>query len=177
MGASKTLIDLFKGWPNPKLLPSSHIRAAAIAALSDLEISTSGLLYGPDEGYGPLRHQIANWLTQFYQPLEVIGFERICITGGASQNLARILAEFSDPIYTRNVWMVSPTYFLACRILEDAGFHGRLRSVPEDEEGIDIGFLSKQINMSEQKAKADGNEKPVRFHVAIQNDAVSSMRI
>lgn len=161
MGASKTLINLFKGWPNPNLLPAAQIKGAANAALSDSEIVTPGLLYGPDEGYGPLRQQVARWLTAFYQPTEQIGFERICISGGASQNLARILAEFSDPIFTRNVWMVSPTYFLACRIFEDAGFHGRLRSVPEDDEGIDIGFLREQIQKSEQKARADGNEMPV----------------
>lgn len=161
MSSSKSLINLLRGWPNPSLLPTAQIKAAANAALSDNEISTPGLLYGPDEGYMPLRHKIANWLTQYYEPSEPVDHERICITGGASQNLARILAVFSDPIYTRNVWMVSPTYFLACRIFEDAGFSGRLRSVPEDEEGIDIGFLAEQIKKSEQKARGDGNDKPV----------------
>lgn len=57
--------------------------------------------------------------------------------------------------------MVSPTYFLACRIFEDAGFHGRLRSVPEDDEGIDVGFLAEQIKKSEQKAQANDHETPV----------------
>ena len=161
MSAPKTLINLLRGWPNPGLLPTAQIKSAANAALSDPEVSTPGLLYGPDGGYEPLRRQVARWLTEFYQPPQSIGFERICITGGASQNLARILAEFSDPIYTRNVWMVSPTYFLACRIFEDAGFHGRLRSVPEDNEGIDIGFLTQEIQKSEQRARAEGNDKPV----------------
>ena len=57
--------------------------------------------------------------------------------------------------------MVSPTYFLACRIFEDNGFHGRLRSVPEDEEGIDIGYLKAALRKSEEKANAEGNTKPV----------------
>ena len=161
MGASTNVIDLFKGWPNPRLLPTAQLAAAAHEALSHPEVSTSALLYGPDEGYGPLRHEVARWLTEFYQPLKPTSYQRICVSGGASQNLARILAEFSDPIYTRNVWMVSPTYFLACRIFEDAGFHGRLRSVPEDDEGIDIGFLRREIEKSEERAKADGNIKPV----------------
>ena len=175
MGASKTLINLFKGWPNPNLLPAAQIKGAANAALSDPDILTPGLLYGPDEGYGPLRQQIATWSTAFYQPIEPIGSERICISGGASQNLARILAEFSDPVFTRNVWMVSPTYFLACRIFQDAGFHGRLRSVPEDDEGINIGFLREQIQKSEQKARADGNEKPVWAHAECFSDVVLGM--
>ena len=100
-------------------------------------------------------------LTQFYQPSSQIPAERICITGGASQNLACILQVFSDPLFTRNVWMVSPTYFLACRIFEDSGFHGRLRSVPEDEKGVDIEYLRKALHLSEMKARAEGNTQPV----------------
>lgn len=161
MSIEKPCINLLRGWPNPALLPQAQIKDAANAALSDPNVSIPALLYGPDGGYEPLRHQVAKWLTQYYQPSEPIAFDRICITGGASQNLARILAEFSDPLYTRNVWMVSPTYFLACRIFEDAGFHGRLRSVPEDEEGVDIAFLEEQMKQSEQKARNAGNDKPV----------------
>lgn len=57
--------------------------------------------------------------------------------------------------------MVSPTYFLACRIFEDSGFKGRLRSVPEDEEGIDIEFLRREIKASEESAKREGKLEPV----------------
>lgn len=56
--------------------------------------------------------------------------------------------------------MVSPTYFLACRIFEDSGFHGRLRSVPEDEEGVDVEYLRKALHQSETKAQAEGNTQP-----------------
>jgi hypothetical protein len=37
----------------------------------------------------------------------------------------------------RDVWMVVPTYHLAARIMDDAGFAGRLRGIPEDDEGVD----------------------------------------
>lgn len=158
---NKTLIDLLKGWPNPALLPSAQIKTASSAALSDCKVFTPGLLYGPDEGYKPLRESIASWLTRFYQPPNLVTAERICITGGASQNLACILQVFSDPLYTRNVWMVSPTYFLACRIFEDSGFHGRLRSVPEDEEGLNVEYLRRELQKSEDRARAEGNTKPV----------------
>ncbi len=160
-GKNKGLIDLLKGWPNPALLPSAHIKTASCASLSDPEVFTPGLLYGPDQGFIPLRKQVAKWLSHFYQPPDPISVERICITGGASQNLACILQVFSDPLYTRNVWMVSPTYFLACRIFEDNGFHGCLRSVPEDEEGLDITYLRKELKKSETEAKAQGNNMPV----------------
>lgn len=160
-GKNKGYIDLLKGWPNPALLPSAQIKKAASQSLSDAKVFTPGLLYGPDDGYKPLREQVATWLTQFYRNLDPISAERICITGGASQNLACILQVFSDPLYTRNVWMVSPTYFLACRIFEDNGFHGRLRSVPEDEEGLDITYLREELQKSEEKEEAQRDDKSV----------------
>jgi len=161
---TKDPIDLRKGHPNPSLLPVTQIKAAATEALIDPEIYTSksGLLYAPDPGYEPLRERTAAWLTAFYQSRDPISPQRICITGGASQNLACILQVFSDPLYTRNVWLVSPTYFHACKIFEDGGFHGRLRSVPEDEEGIDIGLLEEKIAESEEIARKAGNHTPVR---------------
>ena len=158
---SKPLINLLRGWPNPALLPTAQIKEAATSALSDSNVSTPGLLYGPDEGFAPLREQIAAWLNAFYAPRDIIGPQRICITGGASQNLACILQVFTDPIYTRNIWMVSPTYFMACRIFEDSGFYGRLRSVPEDNEGVDIEYLRSELIKSEKDAMSRGNTKPV----------------
>ena len=161
-GNTPRLINLLRGWPNPSLLPTIQLKAAASAALSDPNVSTPGLLYGPDPGYEPLRKQLASWLTAFYQPSEAIGFERICISGGASQNLACILDVFSDPIYTRHVWMISPTYFNACRIFEDGGFTGRLCSVPEDDEGVDVQFLDHGMQKAEREAKVKGVNEPVR---------------
>ena len=160
-GRNKALIDLLKGWPNTSLLPVAQIKSASSTALSDREVFTKGLEYGPDPGYEPLRTIIAKWLTQFYRPVEPITAARICITGGASQNLACILQVFSDPLYTRNVWMVAPTYYLACRIFEDSGFHGRLRSIPEDKEGLDIGYLRRELQKTEDEAKGEGNTKAV----------------
>ena len=160
-GSSRALINLLRGWPNPSLLPIVQIQSAFNAALTDPSVAVPGLEYGPDQGYGPLREQIATWLTKFYQPCQTINAQRICVTGGASQNLACILQLFSDPVYTRNIWMVSPTYYLACRIFEDAGFCGRLRSVPEDEEGINIQYLEKGLLTSEKEAASRHNDEPV----------------
>lgn len=103
-GASRqTQIDLFTGWPNPSLLPSETIKNAANDMLSDADTIPSILRYGEDEGYIELRKEIAKWLSTFYQPKQDIGYKRICITGGASQNLACVLQTFTDPVYTRNV--------------------------------------------------------------------------
>ena len=153
-------IDLFTGWPNPGLLPPHQLNNAANHLLSDSSQVASILRYGEDEGYLPLRKEVAKWLVTFYQPKQDISYKRICISGGASQNLACVLQTFTDPIYTRNIWMVSPTYFLACRIFDDSGFATKLRAAPEDDEGINIDFLEQQLRISEGQAQRAGNLEP-----------------
>ena len=74
--------------------------------------------------------------------------ERICITGGASQNLACVLQVFSDPVRTK-VWMVAPCYFLACRIFGDAGL--TVRAVGEGTEGVDLEGLERRLIESEKE--------------------------
>lgn len=76
--------------------------------------------------------------------------ERICITGGASQNLANVLLVYSDPAVT-TVWVVAPCYFMACNIFDDAGVE--MRAVGEGEEGIDLEALEKGLKESEKKEK------------------------
>lgn len=133
-------IDLSRGWPSPSLLPIPQIQAAANRALSNPNTSVSALLYGPDPGYQSLRESISQWLSSSYQA-DWIHPNRICITGGASQSLSCIIQAFTDPAYTKYIWMISPTYFLASKVFEDNGFYGRLRAVPEDTEGLDIDYL------------------------------------
>jgi len=102
---------------------------------------------------------MASWLTSFYQPSKPITDDRICITGGASQNLACLLQVFTDPVYTRNVWIVAPAYMLAFRIFDDNAL--KLRAVPEDEEGINVEYLRQEIKKREEEAQAQGNNQPV----------------
>lgn len=138
-------IDLFRGWPAPELVPVDSFKEAAVQALSDITVSNDGFGYGPDEGYMPLRENIARWLTQFYNPREAITSNRICITGGASQNLSRILEVFSDPLQTKMIWLAEPTYHLVFQIFEDAGFYGRMKAIPEDEFGMDVCALERVL--------------------------------
>ncbi|KAI4204575.1 MAG: hypothetical protein LQ346_001584 [Caloplaca aetnensis] len=65
---------------------------------------------------------------------------------------------FSDPIYTKFIWQVSPTYFRVCPIFEDNAFHGRLRSVPEDEEGIDVEFLRRRLQEVEVESSVNAGK-------------------
>lgn len=152
-------IDLLKGWPHPSLLPEYDLKKASASILSDPS-NKDVLFYGPDEGYEPLREEIAKWLYDFYRPCGPITSGRICISGGASQNLACILQTFTDPVYTRNVWMVAPTYYLACRIFADSGFDNRMKAVPEDEEGINLDCLERGLQESEKRANTENNTSP-----------------
>lgn len=156
---TKSPINLMRGWPNPSLLPISLIKSAAQTALSNPAIATAGLLYGPDPGYQPCREAVADWLTAFYHPQQqdAVTADRICITGGASQNLGCMLGVYTDPEYTRNIWIVAPAYMLAFRVFEDAGFGRKMRAVPEDEEGIDLTYLTRELQRCEQEVASKGN--------------------
>ncbi|CAG8979022.1 hypothetical protein HYALB_00012704 [Hymenoscyphus albidus] len=147
-------INLLRGWPHPSLLPVDAISRASVRATGDQEVVIPGLCYGPDAGFGPLRGVVGRWLGEFYDGYgngegrgkegdrEGDRSERICITGGASQNLACVLQVFSDPGVTR-VWMVVPTYFLAMRIFEDSGLVPS--AVPEGKEGVDLEYFEREL--------------------------------
>lgn len=157
-------INLQRGWPAPHLLPQQLVHDAAQHALSDPAIALQGLQYGPDDGYAPGREAIAAWLTASYRSRStdlppIIGRERITITGGASQSLGVLLAVYTDPGYTRHIWIVAPAYFHVFRIFDDAGFAGKLRAVPEDAEGIDLEYLRREIRASDARAQlAEGRD-------------------
>ncbi|KAK7926655.1 hypothetical protein PG985_003653 [Apiospora marii] len=147
-------INLLRGWPSTDLLPTAALNAASQRLLGNPALAAPALLYGPDPGFEPLRGALAAWLADFYGTSSDV--ERIAVSGGASQSLACILQSFTDPAYTRAVWMVAPCYFLACPIFADAGLggKGRLRAVPEDEEGIDLGFLEAGLRRSAEEDNA-----------------------
>lgn len=144
MPSRQPAIDLSLGWPSPSLLPTSILREACQALLLDPALSVPSLLYGPDPGPVELRDALAAFLGQYYST-PWTSPKRLTITGGASQSLACILQVFTDPNITQNVYMVAPTYFLACRIFEDSGFAGRLKAVPENGQGIDVCYLEKLL--------------------------------
>ncbi|KKA28306.1 hypothetical protein TD95_003007 [Thielaviopsis punctulata] len=155
---SKPLINLLRGWPAPALLPTAQLQASSNAVLSDPTISIPALQYGPDSGFPPLREELAKWLSHVFSVTP--DPDRICITGGASQNLANVLQSFSDPKYTRSVWLAAPCYFLACPIFEDAGFAGRLKAVPEDHEGVDVEYLARGLEAADKHS--DDDEMPFK---------------
>ena len=168
-------INLLRGWPNSTLLPTTLIKHAATAVLSNPQVAQEALAYGPDPGWEPARIAIAQWLTESYAPPSPIAPDRLCITGGASQNLGSLLGVYTDPAYTRTVWIVAPAYFLAFRIFEDAGFGGKMRAVPEDGEGLDIAFLEREVRKSEEEQRVNVSEpvyKPQRTRAKVYRHVV-----
>ena len=158
----RQLINLLRGWPSTSLLPTTLVAQASSATFTNTKEAFPALCYGPDSGHEELRIALAQWLTTFYTPnsqftvgnaassVSPIDPVRICITGGASQNLACILQVFTDPLYTRGIWCISPMYFLAGRVFEDNGFSGRtFHAVPEDDEGLDISILEQGLQKDE----------------------------
>ncbi|POR32348.1 Uncharacterized protein TPAR_07450 [Tolypocladium paradoxum] len=160
MPAPTKHINLMRGWPSPDVLPASLLSAACQRVLTDPAEYTPILQYGPSAGHQPLRDGLAQWLGRHYgvEP----DAERICITGGASQNLACILQSFTDPNYTRAVWIIAPCYYLACGIFEDSGFAGRLRATPEDDEGIDLEALERSINELDDHESRQPQQQPLK---------------
>ena len=156
----KPLINLLRGWPHPSLLPVDLMKKGTQRLVANETIARPAMLYGPDDGDEKLRGELAKWLTRFYSPSNVT-IDRISITGGASQSLGCVLQVFTEPVYTRNIWIVVPAYFLAFRMFQDNGFHEKLRAVPEDDEGIDIDFLRTELQKSEEKAAKENNYAPV----------------
>lgn len=167
---SKQLINLVRGWPSTTLLPTAAISHAAQSVLADTTVAYPGLLYGPDEGYKPLRDAIAAWNTSFYQPKNAITNERITITGGASQNLGCMLQVFTDPIYTRKIWFVAPSYMLAFRVFQDNGFAGKMRAIREDDQGLDVDSLRQEMQKCEDEKSPSSNEEPVRLAVSVSDE-------
>lgn len=149
MLVSRKQLNFLRGWPSPDLLPASLLSSACQRVLSDKTEYTEILEYGADEGLPRLRNGLAQWLGRHYGV--VPDAERICITGGASQNLACVLQSFSDVNYTRAVWVVAPCYHLASAIFEDAGFAGRLHAIPEDQEGIDLEVFEQNLRLFQEK--------------------------
>lgn len=159
--APQHFIDLQKGWPSPRLLPASVLRAAAEAVLGDSKRSTEALLYGPNKGDAALRTACAEWFQRLYPSIygKEGNIDRVCITSGASATLGCIMAAFTDPIYTRRIYMVEPTYFLACTVFEDYGFQRRLVGVPEDDEGLNVEVLRERIEAADREETASEHKR------------------
>ena len=148
MVIEKPLLNFQRGWPSTRLCARQQLFDGAQDVLAPTEDMANILLYGPGKGYAPLRASIANWLSDVYsQPAASSDPSRICVTNGASAALASVALKFADPTFTRRIFMIEPTYFLACPIFEDCGFSGKLRGIPEGgQDCVDLEFLLDELS-------------------------------
>lgn len=81
------------------------------------------------------------------------------MTNGASFGAAGALLQATLPHngYTRQAFIVSPTYFLINSVFLDAGFAGKLTAVPETPgQGIDFAYLEAQLQKHDAAAAEHG---------------------
>ncbi|KAI0828746.1 PLP-dependent transferase [Hypoxylon sp. FL0890] len=155
-------INLLIGRPTPRLQAADKLAAASQAVLSQPEKSDLALTYGPDHGEDDIREHISTWLSEKYRPISgPITRDRIIITNGASGELAAILQKFTDPLYTRRMFLVEPAYFLAVQTFLDAGFGQKMQGIPEDDEGIDLEFLRRRLEEEESRSLNEKQESGV----------------
>ena len=158
-------INLAVGWPSVYLYPQELLLDSSQTVFSSPDLTESAGIYGPDPGQESVRKHVAEWLSKHFCQHDLsnelpkppsVTTDRILISNGASANLGAILVKFTDPLYTKYIWIVEPTYYLACPIFEDGSFVGRLRGVPEDDEGIDLEFLKRGLQEVDSEAKDPG---------------------
>ncbi|KAK6361571.1 hypothetical protein TWF730_005291 [Orbilia blumenaviensis] len=147
-----SLIDFMRGHPSTSLLATSEMLAAANAVLGGAEDLPQDsydedrhpLHYGPDLGNISFRREIGLWSAARYGLASPTPPEMINLTSGASNGLSKALELFSDPVggYTRRAFILTPVYFLACPIFQDAGFANLLTAIPLTTCGTSLDFQS-----------------------------------
>ncbi|UPL03120.1 hypothetical protein LCI18_014054 [Fusarium solani-melongenae] len=159
----RPFLNLQGGWPSPRLHPVDALRASTASVFQHKQINKQ-LLYGPEHGSLEFRESVGRWLFDFYAPSSgPISGDRIIISNGASNGLATILQKFTDPRSTRGIWMIEPTYFLACPVFRDAGFCDRIRGVPEGDDGVDIAFLANALQQIDDAWQDDSAKSVGKF--------------
>lgn len=160
-------INFFKGHPSNRLLPNNEIIEATVQLLSPKERPYDSqtenrhpLTYGSDEGAYWVRQQIC-----LFNNIEVFHInssnssmlskpEYINLTSGSSYGILNILLQTTLPHngYTRQAFIITPTYFLINDCFIDAGFgdHG-LTAIDECPEtnSIDFDLLLKKLDYFE----------------------------
>lgn len=130
------VISLAGGFPPVEAIDTSGLRAAiACAARHSLPES---LLYGPTQGYAPLRELIADRVRVHGGRL---GTDEVLMTSGSQQAIdlvARTTVDVGDTVLVE-----APTYLGAIQAFRAQG--ARLVSVASDDEGLDTEALERAL--------------------------------
>lgn len=170
-------INFFKGHPSFRLLPSKVVAEAAAQLLvtgdRDYDADTLNrhpLTYGSDEGALWVREAI----TRFNND-ETFRFARddkarsrpefLNLNSGASYGVLSILlqATLAHTGYTRQAFIVSPTYFLINDCFIDAGFGSKITAIDEDGQGsIDLALLERKLQEFEDEFSEEEDQEKLQ---------------
>ncbi|CCH59624.1 hypothetical protein TBLA_0B08080 [Henningerozyma blattae CBS 6284] len=153
-------INLFKGHPSYRLLPRKEISIATCQLLSeearpydDDTTNRHPLTYGSDEGALWVRQEVCNMINQIGSDINSKP-EYINLTSGASYGILNILLQTTLPHtgYTKQAFIVSPTYFLINDCFIDAGFGSKMTAIKEKGyTSIDLEYLKEKLEYFEQE--------------------------
>ncbi|WP_367132363.1 PLP-dependent aminotransferase family protein [Saccharothrix sp. HUAS TT1] len=133
--APKFRHDLRPGVPALSAFPRDEWLRAQRTALADL--STDDLGYPDPAGFGPLRHELADYLGRVRavaaRPSEVV------VTNGAAEGIS-LLGRVLQAAGHRSVAVEEPSHFGAAEMLASHGL--AIRPVPVDDDGLRVDLLS-----------------------------------
>ena len=115
------------------------LRRATEIALADS--TPIPLQYGATQGYGPLLHSLADFLSAQESYTSPITPDELFLTAGASQAI-----DHTTTLFTRTgdtVFVEEPTYYLIQSIFEDHGLN--VVGVPTDSDGLRIDALESML--------------------------------
>lgn len=170
-------INFFKGHPSNRLLPNKEIIDATTQLLSPQERPYDNetenrhpLTYGSDEGAIWVRNAICEFnndeifhISSSQDNNMISKPEYLNLTSGASYGILNILLQTTLPHtgYTKQAFIVTPTYFLINDCFIDAGFgDNKLTAIDElpDDNSIDFKLLLSKLDYLESQDDRDESE-------------------
>lgn len=152
-------INFFKGHPSNRLLPNNEIIKATTELLTPQERpydtqtkNRHPLTYGSDEGALWVRNEICKFNNIIFNSNSNPDY--LNLTSGASYGILNLLLQttLAHTNYTRQAFIISPTYFLINDCFIDAGFgNGKLTAIDElpQQNSIDFETLQKKLTYFE----------------------------
>jgi 2-aminoadipate transaminase len=136
-------IDLGLGDPAFSLLPLDLLRESAAECFARGD--NSFMQYGAEQGNGPFREALADFLTRGTG--DPVGPESLFITHGASGALDLTCTLFTRPGDT--IFVEEPSYFLALRIFRDHDL--RILPIPTDADGLIVESVEEKLSAARPK--------------------------
>lgn len=130
------MISLAGGLPAPETFPVEEIKEITNYLLTNKAADI--LQYGPTEGYGPLREELAKWTKKENADVTV---DNILITTASQQGLDLVGKVFLDP--SDPVLVELPSYLGGLQAFTAYAAH--MYGIPTDDEGIRVDLLEKKL--------------------------------